>query len=77
MYTAVAGDYAITKDTPYETFVLHGQPLSTLLERGLIKTPVETPAEEVVETAEEGRDSAEEAVETPTEEVVETPLKKR
>ena len=67
MYTAVAGDYAITKDTPYETFVLHGQPLSTLLERGLTKTPVETPAEEVVETP------AEEVVETPAEEAVETP----
>ena len=67
MYTAVAGDYVITKDTPYETFVLHGQPLATLLERGLTKTLAETPAEEVVETP------AEEAVETPAEEVVETP----
>ena len=67
MYAAVAGDYAITKDTPYETFVLHGQPLATLLERGLTKTPVETPTEEAVETP------TEEAVETPAEEVVETP----
>ena len=67
MYAAVAGNYAITKDTPYEAFVLHGQPLATLLEQGLTKTLQETPAEEAVETP------AEEAVETPAEEVVETP----